>query len=237
MRRAIAVALLASVTCACLSSEAAEQAEPARPAKPTQDAGPQRPSVFDLPKIRGQYVQMQIAASAHIRAGDYASAEKLCRESVALVPHGFPGHYNLACALARQGKTTDALDSLAQAVALGFRDAAKIQVDQDLESLRGEDRFAEIVEQASKAKGKPEDPWRRAVTPRQIENGVALVGEDNTVWDARLNVFQSLFKFASKPAENAEVVLEHGEVGRALRMQFKGISHQRVVDMIDQCID
>ncbi len=54
--------------------------------------------------------------------------------------------YNLACAQARSRQNRDALDSLERAVGLGFANIDHIQSDPDLESLRGQEGYAKLVE-------------------------------------------------------------------------------------------
>ena len=60
--------------------------------------------------------------------------------------------YNLACslALARPDEPALALDELERAVALGYRDAARMAEDPDLASLRGHPRFAALARKAGK---------------------------------------------------------------------------------------
>ena len=58
--------------------------------------------------------------------------------------------FNLACTYALAGRTSEALDRLEKAVAEGFGPREAIEGDDDLASLRGEARYAEIV-----AKAKP----------------------------------------------------------------------------------
>lgn len=53
--------------------------------------------------------------------------------------------YNIACARALKGERDAALGALERAVAAGFKDAATIAGDSDLELLRGDRRFVEIV--------------------------------------------------------------------------------------------
>jgi len=57
-------------------------------------------------------------------------------------------HYNLACVLARLGRTEPALAALEQAVALGFSELGLLEHDADLESLRADPRFAALVRRA-----------------------------------------------------------------------------------------
>src|SRR5258708_6661090 len=75
------------------------------------------PGVFEQPLIMGKYANLQNEATALMRKGDNAAAQKKCEESIRLAPQ-YPGaHYNLACALARQGKKDEAFASLSQAIA------------------------------------------------------------------------------------------------------------------------
>ncbi|HZE18595.1 MAG TPA: tetratricopeptide repeat protein [Candidatus Angelobacter sp.] len=53
--------------------------------------------------------------------------------------------YGLACAYAQSGDKDQAYAWLEKAIATGFRSVDQIQKDEDLVSLRGSDRFAEIV--------------------------------------------------------------------------------------------
>ncbi|MCZ7644832.1 MAG: hypothetical protein M5U26_06045 [Planctomycetota bacterium] len=79
---------------------------------------------------------------------DYARAEQKCRELLALMP-GHPNpHYNLACALARQGKNDEALAELGKAAEAGYNDPAHLKADEDLAALRADKRFAEIAAKA-----------------------------------------------------------------------------------------
>lgn len=84
-------------------------------------------------------------------AGKYEAAAEKCREEIALVPTSPAPRYNLACALARVGESEAALDALAKAVELGYDDADHMTEDPDLESIRGEERFAAILGKAKAA--------------------------------------------------------------------------------------
>ena len=179
------------------------------------------PGVFDLPRKHAQRARLQMQILALFEAGDYAEAEDMCVQLVALMPRDPGGHYNLACARARQGKKARALQSLGKAVLFGFNDVEHIKQDPDLEPLRGDERFAELLENAATGE-RPPDPWKRSVKPSPVEDGKAVVTEDNVAWDGRLGVFRTHFQFSGKRDEidaskNGKPIVGHGPVGKLLR--------------------
>ncbi len=54
-------------------------------------------------------------------------------------------HYNLACAFARQGQTSEAVQALQAAVAAGFSDRQSLGTDPDLASVRQAPEFRELL--------------------------------------------------------------------------------------------
>jgi hypothetical protein len=54
--------------------------------------------------------------------------------------------YDLARASARSGSRKDAIEALQRAVAKGFNDVERLKSDADLDSLRGDPAFRQIVE-------------------------------------------------------------------------------------------
>ncbi len=77
--------------------------------------------------------------------GRYDEAIPAHRRAAELGPSRINGYYNLACAYALTGKTDDALDALAKAVETGFRSKGWLERDTDLDSIRDDPRFIEIV--------------------------------------------------------------------------------------------
>lgn len=53
--------------------------------------------------------------------------------------------YNLACALSRLGRKPEALDAFAKSIELGYTDADHARMDEDLDAIRGESRFQELL--------------------------------------------------------------------------------------------
>jgi Flp pilus assembly protein TadD len=72
-------------------------------------------------------------------------------ELVKLAPTDPTVHYNLACSLALCGKPETALEVLERAVELGYSDVAHLLEDEDLASVREEERFRTLVERLRKA--------------------------------------------------------------------------------------
>jgi hypothetical protein len=174
------------------------------------------PNVFDLPRLQFQRAVLQTRIAGLFKTGKHAEAEKHCQAAVELIPHEPNGHYNLACAQARNGKTEAALNSLAKAVELGFNNVELLRTDDHLADLREEERFQQILENAATAKRDPKLGWQYNVKPAAIVDGVATVGEDNTVWDARLSVFRTFFKLDTAPAASEPIVKGLGEAGKLL---------------------
>jgi hypothetical protein len=173
---------------------------------------PQQPPacVFDVPGL-----QLEIARL--FRAGDYAEAERRCRTVTELAPYDAGACYNLACVLARQDKTEEALASLQQAVALGFRDPQILTTDQDLAGLRDHPQFQKALAYATVAASRVQAFQRPdSVQPAPLEDAVATVDASNTAWDASLGIFRSYFDLDTAPPATEPVVQGFEPAGRHL---------------------
>jgi hypothetical protein len=177
---------------------------------------PEQPNVFALPRLAGGAQGMAIEVRRLFRQQDYAGAEKLLLAATEKEPAIAANFYNLACAQARQGKRDDALASLLLAVEKGFREVELLAADDDLSSLRDQPQLTALVE---KLKALP--PLAdQAVEPKTkpIENGVARVDQDNTVWNPKLAAFQVAFRLAEDdPRRTAEALKAHGKAGELVR--------------------
>ena len=97
-------------------------------------------------------------AAVHLQHGDFADAEDLFLRTLEVQrrvlgenhPDTISTLYNLACTAARQIDPKKALDYLAQAVKHGFEDARGMAEDPDLQSLRGDPAFEELLAVARK---------------------------------------------------------------------------------------
>lgn len=81
------------------------------------------------------------------RRGQHAQAVPLDKRLAQLLPHDSVVHYNLACSLACTDCIAEALQALAHAIEYGYDDLTHMETDADLEALRNEPRYRELVEQ------------------------------------------------------------------------------------------
>ncbi len=111
------------------------------------------------------YLDLRTRLVAAFRDGLYDEALTLCDRQAELLPDRPEPVYNAACALARLGRTGEALDRLARAIDLGYADPDHMKADPDLAAVRDDDRFATLL---AKARAKAE--------ARPYEKGAALPG-------------------------------------------------------------
>ncbi len=81
----------------------------------------------------------------YFAAHDYVNAERACRQLLSSHPDDGNMAYNLACALAREGKRADAVAALTRAAAHGFTDSDHALADDDLASVRAEHGFQDAI--------------------------------------------------------------------------------------------
>lgn len=79
------------------------------------------------------------------RHGDYQGALRLDRRLIELHPDDPIVHYNAACSLAQTGHRVEAIGCLTRAIELGYGDFAHIEADADLDGLRDEPSFQELL--------------------------------------------------------------------------------------------
>lgn len=115
----------------------------AQPATPPV-VGPQPPTVPPREITQEQADQdkarINKALDEVFRRGDWPEAEKLLRELVPLDHENFVPWYNLACALAMQGKLDESVQMLRQSIARGFADRTRLETDPHLAPIRNPPR-------------------------------------------------------------------------------------------------
>jgi len=181
------------------------------------------PHVFDRPMIHVRQASFLHDIAAMMARREYDRAELLLRQAILLVPDHADSHYNLACVFARQGRRDESLAALAKAVECGFHNAQHMQADADLESLRADDRFPNIVAQARKQAEKRASQTNQIlekIVPGTIEDGQVLVTEANTAWHPDLALLHAFFKLDRNATADQPIAVGLGKAGDLLRTWY-----------------
>lgn len=88
---------------------------------------------------------VELLGGLYTEQGRIAEGLKMDRKLVRLKPDNPTARYNLACSLALMNKPKAALDTLQEALQLGYYDYAWMAKDKDLKSLHGMPRFEEMM--------------------------------------------------------------------------------------------
>ncbi|MGE0712946.1 MAG: hypothetical protein AB7N76_04085 [Planctomycetota bacterium] len=95
----------------------------------------------------------------HLTLGRFLQAEREFRRVLEVEPRNEIAWYNLACTYSRWNKRDEAIEALRKAVACGFDDTKHMAKDQDLDNIRDDPRFKEIIAGIEKKKGlSPDGP-------------------------------------------------------------------------------
>lgn len=139
---------------------------------------------------------------------EYARAEELARQLIALTPDRPFGYYNLACALVRLDRVDEAIDALEKAVEHGWRNQYQFTYDLDLRALHTHGRYLalkaklETLIRAEAMTPRPlrTDDWQAAArdlelaAPELLKKhhvagaSVALVHDGKVVWTSGFGV-------------------------------------------------
>ncbi len=206
--RVLALLLASIVT---LAEDAAPAATPLPESKPEPVHAV---NVFDMPRIQAETQHLMARMAQAAAAQDWPAMATICRDALALLPEDPAWRYNLACALSRQGLAAAALDALDQAVALGFRDLDHIAGDGDLDGIRGDSRYADIIKAA---KDLPPPKPRHQPVPGELRDGAAWVTAANTAWIPQPGFFACLFALPDATAAPGAPVLGNGTASELIR--------------------
>ena len=88
---------------------------------------------------------LRVLAELVSRKGLFGRAVELDRKIVEVLPDDFLARYNLACSLARAGRSDEAIDALSRAILLGYDDLDHMEADPDLESIRHHPDFLALL--------------------------------------------------------------------------------------------
>jgi tetratricopeptide (TPR) repeat protein len=82
---------------------------------------------------------------AYTQRGLYAKGLEVDRRLAELKPENARVHYNLACSYSLVGDVDLAIASLERAIQLGYDDLEHLENDHDLDAIRNDRRFQELV--------------------------------------------------------------------------------------------
>ena len=94
------------------------------------------PNCIDVLRVQGNNLTLK---------GRYADGLQIDKRLVTLRPNDPLAHYNLACSFALLKKPDLALKTLRRAIELGYRDFRYMREDRDLDTLRHDPRFRQMI--------------------------------------------------------------------------------------------
>ena len=151
-------------------------------------------SVFDMPGLQDRFMAIKQELMNAVQARNASAMEDACRAGRALLPEDPVFAYNLACALAMQGRRDEALTALRESITLGFGDIELIRKDDDLAMIRHHPAFETILKQAERPQADDAQLRMNAAIPTVIRVGAgAMVSATNTMWDFDNSMFRTVF--------------------------------------------
>jgi tetratricopeptide (TPR) repeat protein len=94
------------------------------------------PDYIDVLRVMGTLLTLK---------GRYSDGLQIDKRLVQLRPTDSLAHYNLACSFALLKRADQALKTLRKAVELGYRDFRYMREDHDLDSIRHDPRFRQLL--------------------------------------------------------------------------------------------
>ncbi len=156
--------------------------------------------VFDMPEKQIPHLRLLARMDAAHEAKNYAEMERASRDGVELGSSDELWFYNLACALALQKKTEEALAALDQAIARGFYDADFLLQDPDFAALRDAPALAERLARMNALRNAPRSPAQAALVALPPDAArTVMQTSSNTLWSFRLALFQTYFFTSNSP--------------------------------------
>jgi len=197
----------------------------------TQDAIDQNPTyLFSMPRLNEQLQTVSAALSMRRLPSAAQGLLRLTKQ----YPWHMESHYLLATLHAVQNKTDLAFNSLEKAIQLGFSNQALLYKDKNLAKLREDPRFQQLAEKliTAPAAAKPKTTPRKNAYP--VRDQRALITIENTIWDSRIRLLKSYFKFQERDAVTAPVQSLKDAAATELNNLFKhGLAAGNVGDIYD----
>ena len=163
-----------------------------------------RISPYDMPDYADKFFELD-------RVQDWCNEDikkranvflNVAREGIRLKIEPPIWYYNYACALARMGRTEDAIQALEQSVVAGYNELDHASADKDMDSLRNDVRFKKLMRMCGEIK----EGWRSARNNAVIEAGTMCLDESNIYWGFNDASYQVYVDGASS---NSLIYLDH----------------------------
>ena len=97
------------------------------------------------PDPKDNFLLLEHQAIKSLESGDFKEAKSVLLKILEYTPTNSNTLYNLACVLSLMGETKDALDYLEKSVSVGWEDFEHIKKDTDLDNIRAEVRYQQIM--------------------------------------------------------------------------------------------
>ena len=127
-------------------------------AGPIPRASEQAQLDFELEFFRGvldrcpDYVEvLRLMGSLLTLTGRFAEGLQIETRLCTLCPRDPQAHYNLACSYAKLKRADQSIKSLRKAIELGYRDFGYIRQDHDLDAIRHDPRFRQLLREYEKS--------------------------------------------------------------------------------------
>ena len=135
-------------------------------------------SMWDMPDCAKRFFEIDALQDwcNEDKKARYGEFEEACREAIAMKMEPPVWYYNLACALAVQGKRDEAFDALEQAVVAGYNEVEHAKCDSDFDTISDNPRFSELL-QVMGLRGR--SGWQWAKKQAAITNDVVELTADN----------------------------------------------------------
>lgn len=112
--------------------------------------------------------KLQNELRENYQAAKYKEAMEAAKKLHELLPNDADTIYNIACLHCLMGEKDEAYASLEKAIKAGYRDADHMMQDKDFRTIRGEDRFREIVADLRSENGdEADEPAKREEKPKE----------------------------------------------------------------------
>jgi tetratricopeptide (TPR) repeat protein len=94
---------------------------------------------------REEWQRLHQEAIGKLQAKEYDEAEKLYLRIIKAMPNDNVALYNLACLYSLTSKKEKALECLEKSIKAGYTDVGHMQEDSDLDNIRSEEKYKELV--------------------------------------------------------------------------------------------